>query len=403
MSRRPSLLFYCQHVMGMGHLVRSLALAEALTDRFRVVLLNGGLMPAGIRLPEKLEVINLPPLGLDNGQLVSRVGGDLVNAKSDRRELILKTFQSLRPEVLLIELFPFGRKKFEFELLPLLEESRKLLVGRPLVACSLRDILVSRRNGQDKYEERVVTIANRYFDAILVHSDPTFASLQESLRASARLIPAIRYTGFVMAERPQYKQPSAQGSSILVSAGGGLYGAPLYKTAIAAYVMLNDSDKAELKVVAGPFLPDREWEALRATAADGRGIHVMRSVPDLFEELRGASASISQCGYNTALEIVQAGVPALVVPFGDGGEDEQMKRARRLEQLGAVRVLDQNEMTPGRLADEMNALLRFHPHRPRLELNGALRSAEILDELMHARKFAKRQPHREKEMSGWQV
>jgi predicted glycosyltransferase len=227
--------------------------------------------------------------------------------------------------------------------------------------------------------------------------------LEESLRTSARLIPAIYYTGFVMAERPQYKQTSAPSGPILVSAGGGLYGAPLFKTAIAAYTRLNESDKAELKVVAGPFLPDREWEALWAAAADRRGIQVMRSVPDLFEELRGASASISQCGYNTALEILQAGVPALVVPFADGGEDEQMKRARRLEQLGAVRVLDQNEMTPGRLADEMNALLRFHPQRPRLELNGALRSAEILDELTRARKVAARQPQREKEMLGWQV
>lgn len=401
MSLRPSLLFYCQHAMGMGHLVRSLALAEALTDRFRVVLLNGGLMPAGIRVPQKLEVINLPPLGLDNGQLVSRVAGDVENAKSDRLQLILKTFQSLRPDVLLIELFPFGRKKFEFELLPLLEASRKQMVCRPLVACSLRDILVSRRSDQDKYEERVLSIANRYFDAILVHSDPTFASLEESLHTSARLIPAIHYTGFVMAERPQYKQSSAQSRPILVSAGGGLYGASLFKTTIAAHTMLNES--AELKVIAGPFLPDLEWEALVTAAADRRGIQVLRSVPDLFEELRGASASISQCGYNTALEIVQAGVPALVVPFADGGEDEQMKRARRLEQLGAVRVLDQNEMTPERLADEMNALLRFQPHRPRLELNGALRSAEILDELMHERRVATRQPHREKERSGWQV
>ena len=403
MSRRPSLLFYCQHAMGMGHLVRSLALAEALTDRFRVVLLNGGLMPPGIRLPDELEVINLPPLGLDNGQLVSRVGGDLEDAKRDRRELILKTFQSLSPEVLLIELFPFGRKKFEFELLPLLEESRKQIVGRPLVACSLRDILVSRRSDQDKYEKRVVSIANSYFDAILVHSDPKFASLEESMRTSGRLITAIHYTGFVMAERPQYKQALAQSGPILVSAGGGLYGAPLFKTAIAAYAMLNESDKAELRVIAGPFLPDREWEALRAAAADRPGIQVVRSVPDLFDDLRGASASISQCGYNTALEIVQAGVPSLVVPFADGGEDEQMKRARRLEQLGAVRVLDQNEMSPGRLAEEMNALLRFQPHKPRLELNGAQRSTEILDELMRARKVGKRHPHREKEMSRWQV
>ncbi len=403
MSTRPALLFYCQHAMGMGHLVRSLALADALTDRFRVVLLNGGLMPPDIRLPERLEIINLPPLGLDNSRLVSRDGGNLEQAKSDRQELILKTFRSLRPEVLLIELFPFGRKKFEFELLPLLEESQKQIADRPLVACSLRDILVSSRRNQEGYEERAVTIANRYFDAIMVHSDPTFARLEESLRTSARLLPAIHYTGFVVGQRPPCKQTtSGQHGPILVSAGGGLYGAPLFKTAMAAHALLTKAEKAKLKVVAGPFLPDREWEALQAAAGSRQGIQLTRSVPDLFEELRGASASISQCGYNTALEIVQAGVPALVVPFADGGEDEQMKRARRLEQLGAVRVLDQNKMTPLRMADEIGALLNFHPQTPRLDLNGAQRSAEILETLMRAR-VAERQPTRAKEMSGWQV
>ena len=386
MSKQPHLLFYCQHAMGMGHLVRSLALAKALGDRFRVVLLNGGLLPAELKLPERLEIINLPPLGLDNGRLVSRAGEDLEKARTVRRDLILKTFQSLRPEALVIELFPFGRKKFEFELLPMLEASRKE-IEPPLIACSLRDILVSCRNDQEKYEERVIAIANRYFDAVLVHADPTFASLKESLRTSARLTTAIHYTGFVTAERPQPSQPSAPRGPILISAGGGLYGGQLLRTAIDAHALLNKTHNAELKVVAGPFLPDCEWEGLRIAAAHHRGVQLVRSIPDLFEELHSAWASISQCGYNTALEIVQVGLPALVVPFANGGEDEQMKRARRLEQLGAVRVLDQHEMTPERLADEMKALLTFHPQRPLLQLNGAQRSAAILDQLVQARKI----------------
>jgi predicted glycosyltransferase len=191
-----------------------------------------------------------------------------------------------------------------------------------------------------------------------------------------------------MAERPQYEQTSTQRGPTLVSAGGGLYGAALFKAVIAAHELLNKTHKAELKVVAGPFFPELEWEALCAAVAGYRGIQITRSAPDLFDELCRASASISQCGYNTALEILQAGVPALVVPFANGDEDEQMKRARRLEQLGAVRVLDENEMTPERLAEEMIELLTFHPQRPRLELNGAQRSSEILDELLRARQVS---------------
>ncbi len=70
---RPRLLFYCQHSVGMGHLVRSLALADALSDRFDVVLLSGGTVPPEVSVPPGLRVVPLPPLGHDDGyELVSR-------------------------------------------------------------------------------------------------------------------------------------------------------------------------------------------------------------------------------------------------------------------------------------------------------------------------------------------
>ena len=38
-------------------------------------------------------------------------------------------------------------------------------------------------------------------------------------------------------------------------------------------------------------------------------------MPDLAAEMRAAAVSLSQCGYNTALDIIVAQVPALVVPY----------------------------------------------------------------------------------------
>ena len=42
---KPSLLLYCQHSVGLGHLTRSLALAGALADRFEVTVASGGAVP----------------------------------------------------------------------------------------------------------------------------------------------------------------------------------------------------------------------------------------------------------------------------------------------------------------------------------------------------------------------
>ncbi|HEY5424323.1 MAG TPA: hypothetical protein VIK05_12660, partial [Ilumatobacteraceae bacterium] len=141
MGERPSLLFYCQHALGLGHLVRSLTLAESLAEQFDVVLLNGGRFPDGTRVPSGVRVVNLPPLGHDaEFQLVSHdPAWSVEEAMRERPRIILDTLATTEPAVVLIELYPFGRKKFEFELLPLLDAVHSMDPYRPRVVCSVRD------------------------------------------------------------------------------------------------------------------------------------------------------------------------------------------------------------------------------------------------------------------------
>ena len=403
MTSRPALLFYCQHAMGMGHLVRSLALAEALSHSFRVVLLNGGELPRDVRLPEEIEIVNLPALRLDDGQLVSCDNRyTLTRAKKARTVRILDSFRKLRPEVLLTELYPFGRKKFEFELVPLLDEAKSQGAAAPLIVCSLRDILVSRQSNQERFEERAVAAANRWFDVVLVHSDPCFARLEESFHPRTRLTPAIYHTGFVVGQRSGSQSDRSGQYPVVISAGGGFYGFQLFHTALEAHALLSQTAPISMKIIAGPFLPAERWEALQDAARDRQGVTLVRSVPNLYAELGRARASVSQCGYNTALEIVQTQVPALVVPFADGGEDEQLNRAWRLESLGAVLVLDQKEMTAERMADEMRKLIEFQPRTVDLDFDGARRSTEILLELLSLRQL-RGISHHTRELLKWQV
>jgi predicted glycosyltransferase len=374
---RPELLFYCQHSLGLGHLSRSLALCDALAHRFEVTLLCGGKLPQSVTPPAGVQVVALPPVGATtDGRIVSRDRRrGLERARALRREIILRTFRSIRPEAILIEFFPFGKKRFTDEILPLLEEARGLGSRAPLVACSIRDILVGRGAEQQAHDDRACDLANRYFDAVLVHSDPEFVRLEESFRPRQPLRTPIYYTGFVVSNGTPHKRRD----KIVVSAGGGIVGAPLLQTAIRARSFLHD--EIELKLIAGPFLPENTWKALRAEADGTEGLTLQRSVRSLTAELRTAAASVSQCGYNTALDILRTGVPALVVPFSESGEDEQTKRAHRLKAAGAVRVLDARDLRPEILAEEIQALLGFRPRNVNVDMNGGPASAEILHDL----------------------
>jgi predicted glycosyltransferase len=381
---RPRLLFHCQHSLGLGHLVRSLALAGGFADEFDVTLLNGGRLPAGIVVPPGVELVDLPSLGHDaQHRLVSHSPGRSVEAvQRARARLVLETFHRVSPDVVVVELYPFGRRKFEFELRPLLDAA----IGapcRPLVLSSVRDILVGRDDG-GRHDERAVQLANDRLHAVLVHSDPAFARLEESFRPATPLAVPVHHTGFVVPPRRSTARRARR--RLLVSAGGGMVGEGLLCVAADAATSLHDRTGLTTTLVAGPFLPADARRHLRARR--GPVLELVDRVDDLCGEVAASAASLSQAGYNTTLDVVRAGRPAVVVPYADGGEDEQTRRAARMADLGVLRAVPASELTPARLVDEVAAAVAAPPPSVALDLGGRERSTEIVAELVAARRRA---------------
>jgi predicted glycosyltransferase len=378
---KPVLLFYCQHSLGIGHLTRSFALAQALAPSFEVVFLNGGRLPPGLPVPAQIRIIDLPALGMDDGHtVVSRDAlYDVAQAVAQRRRLISDAVQAHRPQLLLVELFPFGRKKFTAEILSLIRQCKHQPSGPAQVVCSLRDILVDARPDQQRHDDRARWLTDRYFDAVLVHADPALARLQDSFKPRQPLRTPVHYTGYVVPTRAQ-QATTPRGQHVLVSAGGGIVGDRLLRTALAARALM--PQPPALRLIAGPFLPEAQWQALQKLVQGQADVTLLRHVPDMVAEMRQARASISQCGYNTALDIIVAQVPALVVPYATATENEQSQRATRLAALGAMQMLEAPALNPQRLAQALQALLNFVPRASALGLDGAAQSAGHMQALL---------------------
>ena len=384
---RPALLFYSQHSVGLGHLVRSLAVAGALAQRFRVVLVSGGPIPTAITVPTGVELVALAPIGSRGGADTSLVsltpGVTLEEAWERRRTTLVELLDALRPSALLVELFPLGRRKFAREIVPLLERARAARRA-PLMVCSVRDILVTGGANQVSKDDEAARRLNDYFDAVLVHGDPSVVRLEDTFRPALELRVPVHYTGYVVPrpERPR-AVPTGQ-PEVLVSAGGGKVGAELLRSAALAHQRHLAHRGVLTRIVTGPFLDDATVRALEASAASCPGLRTERFIPDLATAMAAASASISQCGYNTALDIVRSGVPSVVVPHDDGRETEQAERARRLADLGVMRVLDSSALTPRRLADEVLAVLGAERSHVAIDLDGARTSARLVAEMVDA-------------------
>ena len=156
------IFFYVQHLLGIGHLRRAATLGRALADAgFEVSLVSGGVPVRGIAVG-----VQLPPASAADLSFKTLLDEDRQPIdeawKRRRAAALLNAWRASRADVLMVELFPFGRRQMRFELMPLLEDAQRL-APRPLVVCSVRDLLQSR----PERETETAELAARLFDHIL--------------------------------------------------------------------------------------------------------------------------------------------------------------------------------------------------------------------------------------------
>lgn len=373
-------LFHVQHLLGVGHLKRAEILATAMSAAGLEVTIAFGGLPAPDVLFRGAHVAELPPAtiaGEDFSTLLDGVGQPVDDRwKALRRDALLDLFRRIDPDVVLIELFPFGRRQFRFELRPLLEEVHSR-ARRPRVACSVRDILVTGKTpGRD---DETVDLVRRFFDAVLVHGDPALIPFEATFPAAAEIADLIRYTGYVAAPPPGSGDSAEGGGEVIVSAGGGAVGEPLLDTALAARPVSPLRDNV-WRFLTGPNLSGPAFQRLAASADQATIIERFRA--DFPARLQVAALSISQAGYNTTMDILRSGVRAVVIPYETRGETEQRLRSGILAAKGLLTVVPAAELSPQSLAAAMaSALAKAAPNPADFDLSGAEKTAALMCKL----------------------
>ncbi len=369
-------LIYVQHLLGIGHVSRSAAMVRALRAYgLDVTYAAGGVDNLAVDLAGA-EMLRLPPARARDASfrgLVDENGRALGEPwRQRRRRMLLDAFERTDPDVLVIETFPFGRWPFRFELLPLL----RLAHGRARIVCSVRDILVEKRE-PDRLRA-IVDLVRRYFDRVLVHGDPALAVFDATFASASRIADRLVYTGYVAAPGavPGYKEGEGTGE-IVVSAGGGATGGPLMRAAAAA--ALRDPKKGRVwRLLLGPNLDP----ATRAALTPRPGLIVEPIRTDFWSLLARCAVSVSQAGYNTVVDALTARARSVLVPFEGFGQTEQGVRARLLEARGLATVLPMERLTPGRLLATVERAARLpRPDPGNLDFRGAEAAANVIADL----------------------
>jgi predicted glycosyltransferase len=116
-------------------------------------------------------------------------------------------------------------------------------------------------------------------------------------------------------------------------------------------------------------------------------IEIVRFRKDFPSLLAGAKLSISQAGYNTVCDILQARCRAVLIPFAASGETEQTTRADKLAALGLAVSVAEEGLSADSLAAAINEALAQEPaaHIP-MRVDGAKQTATILREILANRR-----------------
>ncbi|WP_299402540.1 glycosyltransferase [uncultured Roseobacter sp.] len=371
------------HLLGTGHLTRALTLARTFAAEGHASTVVTGGMPALHPDSTNVSLVQLPPLRSDGVNFTRLLNAEGLDAGEEvmqaRMQALEVTLHDLRPDVLITELFPFGRRVLRAEFLHLLT-CAATQPRPPLICASVRDILAPPSKPEKAHAtENIIT---SHYDAVLVHSDRAITPLDISWPVTETLEDYLHYTGFVAPPAPTPHPQHLGSGEILVSAGGGDVGADLFAAAIDA--ARRDPARSWRLLIGGANAQNRV-AALQIGAPTNAVIEPAR--PDFRHMLHHAAASISMAGYNTALDLLQTGTPAVFVPFDAGGEVEQSLRAKTLAALPGISVLPTAQLSGDALLHHLAQVMTAPQRPPQTNaLDGARKTVEIVETLVSARR-----------------
>jgi len=382
------LLIYTQDGLGLGHLRRASMLASEFLGREPggwVLTISDSPLGTLLRDVPNHDYLKLPSIvkaGPGDWHPLS-LPLDFGEVRQLRSRLILEAAMAFRPDVLLVDHMPHGAMG---ELVPTLDA---LLESSTRVVLGVRDIIdapdVVRRRWM---AEGALDAVSKFYDQVLVYGSRDVFDVCTEYGWPDEFVELIRYCGYLctpdapdQANRVRSRRLAGipRGRMIVAMAGGGADGHELMSTLLDALPEICAVQPCMLVAVTGPFMPEDERQDLKRRA-EGLPVRLRTMVRDPVSYVAAADLVVAMAGYNTTMEVLRLGTPALLVPRR-GPSSEQRMRARRFAERGWVSQLDPDDLSPQRMAEAVLDVLSTgrlaSPVSPP-DLGGLARAAEHL-------------------------
>jgi predicted glycosyltransferase len=374
---------YSQDTHGLGRLRRNIAIARALAagEPRSILLISGAGEAAVLKLPEGADTLALPGLGggADGGRGLGIGAEALLQVRS---EVLRSALSAFEPDVLIVDRLPSGvggELEACFDVLHAM--GTRLVLGLP-------EILGDGARVRADWSHASYDVVRNHYDAVWVYGDPNVFDPVEDCAMPRDIARMVRHTGYLdgygagrgAAERERALRAEhrlGDGPVAVCLAGGNDEGVRLAETFARTPLPPGTTGV----VLTGPFIDADDRAGLEALAAGRDELRVIDLLPDADTLIWMADQVIAMGGYHTTCEALAAGKRALIVPSAERRPD-QLIRAERLANLGAVDLMLHAELTPAALG----AWLAAGPRAPEaisgaIDTAGLRRLPVLLDEL----------------------
>jgi len=362
------LMVYSHDTFGLGNIRRMLAICShmhASIPDLSILIVSGSPMLQSFRVVQGIDYIKLPCLKrTECGELGVRfLDLEVAEIVRLRRELILSTVMSYRPDVVLVDKKPDG---LAGELEPSLRHI-KCSLPQTRIHLVLRDILDSSRVTVDAWTRRgYYNILRWFYDRVVVLGDQSIFDVCEEYQFPQDLREKVHHCGYVQRQLPARSRSEIRQELgveqeerlVFVTAGGGEDGYELFSASLAATRSLAQRLPLKTLLVTGPELGTEQTQAICRAAQTQDGLQVIKFTDDLISYMNAADIVISMAGYNTICELLTLGKRAIVVPRVRPIEEQKI-RAERLAGFRAFRTILPDELTPRTLESAIEEELQL--------------------------------------------
>jgi predicted glycosyltransferase len=360
-STRHKLLFYCQSLVGLGHLTSSLLLIRELLEHADVDLIYGGQTVREFPEHPGFRHLRLQTVLIDNESGVLFAADSDLDLKAvwDERRAAIDEFLSARYDATIVEFFPFGRRRLKQEILSLFERVRRSNTEIPILTF-VREILVPEG---PETERRIVALIDAHIHSVYVRGDPNIVRFEETFSLTHEIADKLHYVGYVSPPSPTH-WPSRD-NRIIVSQGGGEIGLILLRAAIEAAPSL---PQYRFVIVCSSRATAEECADLKARVSSSN-VEIVPFLTNFQQHLMQSALSISLGGDNTLMDVISTQTPALAFPYM--GNSEQVLRIGKLAAKGFIDQLAVEDLAPARLCMRIEAILKRSYPEQTLMLDGA--------------------------------